>query len=158
VTLSQRTEELVGTAASAQAGTKTGEAFPTGDGEERKDGECPREYADGDSSVCEAVRDDQESTSVWKRGVEATSIYGYFTRVPPAAHIDRRFLLPLGVTGNTSASGAEESRFDPWRGNKGKTDSRQGRLARDALRQLMRLASARTLTKWFAVQKGVASR
>ena len=25
--------------------------------------------------------------------------------------------LPLGVTGNTSDSGSEESRFEPWRGN-----------------------------------------
>ena len=31
--------------------------------------------------------------------------------------VQELLLLPLGVTGNTSASGAEESRFDPWRGN-----------------------------------------
>ena len=51
------------------------------------------------------------------KGVEAAYYPGYFTWVPPVVHFDRRFLLPLGVTGNTSASGAEESRFDPWRGN-----------------------------------------
>ena len=51
------------------------------------------------------------------KGVEAASYLNYFTRVPPVLHSNRRFLLPLGVTGNTSASGAEESRFDPWRGN-----------------------------------------
>jgi hypothetical protein len=27
--------------------------------------------------------------------------------------------LPRGVTGNTSDSGSEESRFEPWRGNQG---------------------------------------
>jgi hypothetical protein len=26
-------------------------------------------------------------------------------------------LLPRGVTGNTSDSGSEESRFEPWRGS-----------------------------------------
>jgi hypothetical protein len=55
---------------------------------------------------------------MWAKGVEAASYLGYFTRVPPVVHFNRRFLLPLGVTGNTSASGAEESRFDPWRGNR----------------------------------------
>lgn len=28
-----------------------------------------------------------------------------------------KVLLPRGVTGNTSDSGSEESRFEPWRGN-----------------------------------------
>ena len=33
--------------------------------------------------------------------------------------------MPRGVTGNTSDSGSEESRFEPWRGNRG-SDSQAG--------------------------------
>ena len=54
------------------------------------------------------------------RGVEGGSAPRYFTQVAPTEQMSVilwRIAMPLGVTGNTSASGAEESRFDPWRGN-----------------------------------------
>ena len=48
-----------------------------------------------------------------RRGVESALVAGII-RSPGAS----REALPLGVTGKTSDSGSEESRFEPWSDNK----------------------------------------
>lgn len=56
-----------------------------------------------------------DSCLSWKAGLMGVEVGGNFGDLPA----EERRLMPLGVIGNTLASGARESWFDPRRGNAG---------------------------------------
>lgn len=133
------TEKLVGARARARSRAEGGEGIATAG----RKGEGQAERDEGDAVLANAgtMGRGQVGLRTGRGGVERSSYSRYFTRVPPNQQASGRFrgefvrlactnrlapldcraasqhLMPLGVTGNTSASGAEESRFDPWRGN-----------------------------------------